>query len=124
MTKSDEKIRDTVREGYSQIAKGNTGCGCGCGSVAKNTFAESIGYTTEDLETLPDGANMGLSCGNPTAIANLKNGQVVLDLGSGGGFDVFLAGPKVGASGRVIGVDMTAEMLSKARRNLAVYRRR
>lgn len=70
---------------------------------------------------MPEGANMGLSCGNPTAIASLKPGEVVLDLGSGGGFDCFIAGPKVGSSGRVIGVDMTPEMLSKARRNIASY---
>lgn len=115
MAKSDEKIRDTVREGYSQIAKGNTGCGCGCGSTAPSMFAESIGYTSQELEALPEGANMGLSCGNPTAIANLKPGQVVLDLGSGGGFDVFIAAKKVGEKGKAIGVDMTPDMVSKAR---------
>jgi SAM-dependent methyltransferase len=74
------------------------------------------------LAVLPEGANMGLSCGNPTAIAGLKPGEVVLDLGAGGGFDVFIAGRKVGPTGRAIGVDMTAEMLAKARRNAAVYR--
>ncbi len=82
---------------------------------APDKLAEAIGYTNEELQALPDGANMGLSCGNPTAIANLKPGQVVLDLGSGGGFDVFIAAKKVGAKGRAIGVDMTSEMLSKAR---------
>jgi arsenite methyltransferase len=121
MTKSDEKIRDTVRKGYSQIAKGNTGCGCGCGSSASSTFAEAIGYTKEELEVLPEGANMGLSCGNPNAIADLRSGQVVLDLGSGGGFDVFIAAKKIGEKGRAIGVDMTSDMISKARAGIEKF---
>jgi len=83
-----------------------------------------MGYSEAELATLPDGANMGLSCGNPTALASLKPGEVVLDLGSGGGFDVFLAGQNVGAEGRAIGVDMTPEMLSKARKNVDAYRER
>ena len=89
-----------------------------------SALARQVGYSDADLATLPEGANMGLSCGNPTAIAALKSGEVVLDLGSGGGFDVFLAGPRVGPVGRVIGVDMTPDMLSKARRNVAAYRER
>jgi SAM-dependent methyltransferase len=109
----NEKIREAVQKGYTDIAKGKSGC-C-CGSSAPDKLAEAIGYKNEELQALPDGANMGLSCGNPTAIANLKPGQVVLDLGSGGGFDVFIAAKKVGAKGRAIGVDMTSEMLSKAR---------
>ncbi len=121
MNESDEKIRDAVRQGYSKIAKGNTGCGCGCGSSGSNAFAETIGYSTQELEVLPEGANMGLSCGNPTAIANLRSGQVVLDLGSGGGFDVFIAAKKVGAKGMAIGVDMTPDMLSKARAGIAKF---
>ena len=108
-----EGIRESVRHGYAEIAKGLSG-GC-CGSGSPTDFASQIGYTTEEMEALPDGANMGLSCGNPTALANLKTGQVVLDLGSGGGFDVFIAARKVGPTGRAIGVDMTPEMLSKAR---------
>jgi SAM-dependent methyltransferase len=80
-----------------------------------------VGYSEEELSVLPAGANMGLSCGNPTALAGLKPGEVVLDLGSGGGFDVFIAGRKVGKRGRAIGVDMTPEMLSKARGNIAPY---
>lgn len=84
-----ERIRETVRKGYTDIAKGKSSC-C-CGSSSPERLAEGIGYTNEELEVLPEGANMGLSCGNPTAIANLKPGQVVLDLGSGGGFDVFIA---------------------------------
>jgi len=109
----DEKIRETVRKGYTEIAKGKS-CGC-CGSPSPVKLASGIGYSNDDLEILPEGANMGLSCGNPTAIANLKVGQVVLDLGSGGGFDVFIAAKKVGSNGKVIGVDMTPEMVGKAR---------
>ncbi len=81
-----------------------------------------MGYTQAELAELPEGANMGLSCGNPTAVASLQPGEVVLDLGSGGGFDVFIAGRKVGPTGRAIGVDMTPEMLDKARNNTAAYR--
>jgi arsenite methyltransferase len=121
MNESNEKIRESVRKGYTQIAKGNTGCGCGCGSSAPAKLAEGIGYTSTELEILPEGANMGLSCGNPTAIAELKPGQVVLDLGSGGGFDVFIAAAKVGPAGRVIGVDMTAEMVGKARAGISRF---
>lgn len=80
-----------------------------------------MGYSAEELSALPDGANMGLSCGNPNALAALKPGEVVLDLGSGGGFDVFIAGKKVGAAGRAIGVDMTADMLARARKNIEAY---
>jgi arsenite methyltransferase len=115
----NEKIREAVREGYTQIAQGKSGC-C-CGSSAPDKLAEAIGYTNDELEALPDGANMGLSCGNPTAIANLKPGQVVLDLGSGGGFDVFIAAKKVGPQGRAIGIDMTSEMLNKARSAIPKY---
>jgi SAM-dependent methyltransferase len=115
----NEKIRETVRQGYTQIAQGKS-CGC-CGSSAPDKLAGAIGYTNEELEVLPDGANMGLSCGNPTAIANLRPGQVVLDLGSGGGFDVFIAAKKVGPKGRAIGVDMTPEMLSKARSAISKF---
>lgn len=121
-------LRDHVRDGYTRIAElghlapvTKGGC-CGPGWSAKG-LAEKLGYSPEQVASLPEGTNMGLSCGNPTAIANLKPGQVVLDLGSGGGFDVFLAGPKVGATGRVIGVDMTPAMLTKARQNTAHYQR-
>ncbi len=117
---SNEKIRETVRKGYSGIAKGGSSCGC-CGSSSPDKLAEGIGYSGEDLELLPEGANMGLSCGNPTAVAELKSGQVVLDLGSGGGLDVFIAAKKVGPKGRAIGVDMTAEMVSKARAGIAKF---
>jgi len=118
MSESDEKIRETVRHGYAEIAQGRPGC---CGSSSPDKLAEGIGYLGEDLETLPEGANMGLSCGNPTALANLKPGQIILDLGSGGGLDVFIAAKKLGPNGRAIGVDMTPEMLSKARASIATF---
>jgi SAM-dependent methyltransferase len=128
-SEQEQKIHQLVREGYAKIAQDtSTGC-CGpgvscCGSAPQdaNKLARELGYSVEELKSLPDGANMGLSCGNPAALAALKPGEVVLDLGSGGGFDVFIAGRKVGASGRAIGVDMTPEMLAKARRNAAGYR--
>src|SRR5262245_24938136 len=124
-----EALRDTVRQGYAKITNdASAGC-CGpgvssCGSSPQDSekLAQGLGYTVDELKALPDGANMGLSCGNPTALAALKPGEVVLDLGSGGGFDVFIAGRKVGAAGRAIGVDMTADMVARARRNVASYR--
>jgi len=132
MSQGSADVRDVVREGYGAIAeRGGSCCGGGggggggcCGpTMDAGSLAERIGYSAEEVSALPDGANMGLSCGNPGAIAALRPGEVVLDLGSGGGFDVFLCGPKVGPSGRAIGVDMTPAMLSKARRNLEHYRR-
>ena len=118
-----------MREGYAKIAQETSAGCCGpgvscCGSAPQDAdkLARELGYTVEELKPLPEGANMGLSCGNPAALAALKPGEVVLDLGSGGGFDVFIAGRKVGATGRAIGVDMTPEMLAKARRNIADYR--
>jgi SAM-dependent methyltransferase len=126
-----EQVREHVRSGYAKIANqdqesgccSGTSC-CGSDALSSEKLATQIGYTAEELRLLPEGANMGLSCGNPTFLASLKPGEVVLDLGSGGGFDVFIAGQKVGASGRAIGVDMTPEMLAKARRNSAVYHKR
>lgn len=120
---SDERIRNEVRAGYARVAvEGSGGC-CGVpGSMPVREFSAQIGYSETEIAAVPEGANMGLSCGNPAAIAALEPGEVVLDLGSGGGFDVFLAGPKVGATGRVIGVDMTPEMISKARDGIAWYR--
>lgn len=123
-TTQQETIRVAVREGYGKIAVGvSQGC-CGPSSCCSSDnvdsaemLAQAIGYDRDDLSTLPQGANMGLSCGNPVALASLCPGEVVVDLGSGGGFDVFIAARQVGPSGRVIGVDMTPEMLSKARRN-------
>jgi arsenite methyltransferase len=118
-----ELVRQKVREGYSEIAKGGSSC-CGGDRKCSDDLVQHIGYATDELSVVPEGANMGLSCGNPTAIASLKPGEVVLDLGSGGGFDVFIAGSKVGPTGRAIGVDMTPEMLTKARRNIEPYRTR
>ena len=125
-----EAVRQKVRQGYGQIAQsGGSCCGpaptcCGSTPAASDDLAKHIGYSAEELAALPDGANMGLSCGNPNALAALQPGEVVLDLGAGGGFDVFIAGRKVGPTGRAIGVDMTPEMLAKARQNIAAYRER
>jgi len=121
----NQAVKDTVRAGYAAIATGQR-ASC-CGSPRSNhdepkRLAQAVGYDAETLTRLPDGANMGLSCGNPLAIAALQEGHIVLDLGSGGGFDVFQAGEKVKAAGRVIGVDMTPEMLAKARKNIEQYR--
>lgn len=132
---TNEAIRDQIRTDYAHIAKtsnasagtGSCCCAGACGvteSIDPDVLAQQIGYTREELEALPADANMGLSCGNPSVIANLKEGETILDLGSGGGFDLFLAGPKVGRTGRAIGVDMTAEMISKARANAAQYTQR
>lgn len=125
-----EAVREKVRAGYGQIAqKGGSCCSststcCGSTPADAEKLAQHVGYSMEELSALPEGANMGLSCGNPNALAALKPGEVVLDLGSGGGFDVFIAGRKVGPTGRAIGVDMTPDMLAKARTNIAAYRER
>jgi len=124
---SNEQVKEVVRTGYAAIATGQQSSCCSsqcCGNADPTKLAQAIGYDAETLAKLPDGANMGLSCGNPVAIAALQEGQAVLDLGSGGGFDVFQAGEKVKASGRVIGVDMTPEMLAKARKNIEQYKQR
>ena len=128
MDQDKESQRAHVREGYGRIAQEEGSCcapkrTCCCGDNA-DALAKTVGYSDAELALLPEGANMGLSCGNPTAIAALKPGEWVVDLGSGGGFDVFIAGEKVGDDGRVIGVDMTPEMISLARRNIETYRRR
>jgi len=122
-----ETVHEMVRKGYAAIATRETSsqsrsCGCGGAKISPQDLAKKIGYSAEELAALPDGANLGLSCGNPAALAALRPGEVVLDLGSGGGFDVFIAGRKVGPTGRAIGVDMTPEMLAKARRNSVSYR--
>lgn len=110
-----KKTQKIVREAYGKIAQGQKGCECGtCGPDTK-TFVKSVGYSEEELKVIPEEANLALSCGNPTALASLKEGEIVLDLGSGAGFDCFLAASRVGANGKVIGVDMTPEMVEKAR---------
>ena len=117
-----EEIGNAVRERYGNIAKQGNSCCCPvkscCGSTdSAQSISRSIGYTEEELKAVPEGANLGLGCGNPIALASLKEGEVVLDLGSGAGFDCFLAARQVGSAGKVIGVDMTAEMLELAREN-------
>ncbi|MHC5039402.1 MAG: arsenite methyltransferase [Planctomycetota bacterium] len=120
--KGEGNIREVVRDRYAKIAVDKGSC-CGppspcCGNApTAEALAKNIGYADEDLASLPEGANLGLSCGNPTALASLKQGEIVVDLGSGGGLDVFIAAGKVGPEGRAIGVDMTPEMLDTARRN-------
>ena len=106
-----------VKDAYGKIAKSETGCGCGPSAPDARSFAKSIGYSESELGVIPEEANLALSCGNPTALASLREGEVVLDLGSGAGFDCFLAADKVGKSGKVIGIDMTPEMIEKARAN-------
>jgi len=116
-----ENIKKEVRKRYAKVAKSNGSCcassvSC-CSAPTEEQVSKLIGYSKEELNAVPEGANLGLGCGNPTALASLKEGERVLDLGSGGGFDCFLASKKVGKSGKVIGVDMTSEMLDKARSN-------
>jgi len=106
----EEKIKKIVKEGYAKIAKKESSC-CGPG------ISKKIGYSKEELGSVPEGANLSLGCGNPVALASLKEGETILDLGSGAGLDCFLAANKVGEKGRVIGVDMTPEMIDKAREN-------
>jgi len=114
MPHNPDKVRDLVRERYAEVATRQTGC-CGGGGQSAGRLAESIGYSDEEIASAPEGANLGLGCGNPTALAALQPGETVLDLGSGAGFDALIAAPRVGPTGRVIGVDMTPEMLERAR---------
>jgi len=121
MQKKNKDIREHVKDGYAKIAKQGGSCCpssscCGGLSSAKN-ISKSVGYSEEEMSAVPEGANLGLGCGNPVAIASLKEGEVVLDLGAGAGFDAFLAVSKVGKTGRVIGVDMTPEMVARANEN-------
>jgi SAM-dependent methyltransferase len=140
-TRDKEEIRESVRESYGKIAKAGgvktepiqtaSCCGpadtateadqsascCGPSDHSVEKMSQIMGYTKEEIESVPEGANMALGCGNPVALASLKPGETVVDLGSGGGFDCFLAAKEVGEDGKVIGVDMTPDMISKARRN-------
>ncbi len=125
--KQADEIRQNVRESYAEVAESsNNSNSCGtesscCGvsdDTAINTLVSTrLGYSEDDLENVPEGADMGLGCGNPRAIASIKTGETILDLGSGGGFDCFLAAAETGDSGQVIGIDMTPAMISKARNN-------
>jgi SAM-dependent methyltransferase len=119
--KKSETIKKLVKKSYADIAKSSGGCGCGsCGCDSNLTVQKhygEMGYSPNEMNQAPAGSNLGLGCGNPVAIASLKESEVVLDLGSGAGFDAFLASPKVGKTGKVIGVDMTDGMLVKAREN-------
>ena len=137
-----EQVRESVRDTYAKVAMAGvsvsgssqstsccgppnkslqtiptSSCGCGEPGFSAKQMSTTMGYSKEDMAEIPEGANMGLGCGNPVALASLKPGETVVDLGSGGGFDCFLAAREVGKTGRVIGVDMTPEMISKARRN-------
>lgn len=122
MVVRDEKIKKVVRDRYASAAKAGTSCcepansPCGCG--LPESASQMVGYSAEELASIPEDANLGLGCGNPTALAGLKMGETVLDLGSGAGLDCFLAAQKVGPSGKVIGVDMTPDMLDRARENV------
>ena len=141
-TTHHDEIRQAVRKAYKKVAKApatasgasqaaaccvpsdnltdasaGSSCGCGGSGLSLEQVSAAIGYTKTDLGSVPEGSNMGLGCGNPVALASLKPGETVVDLGSGGGFDCFLAAKQVGDTGRVIGVDMTPEMVSKARKN-------
>jgi arsenite methyltransferase len=123
----NEEIRKSVREHYAAVARDQKGCcaspavaatNC-CGVADVEAVGKIIGYSDEEMAAVPEGANLGLGCGNPLAFAELKEGDVVVDLGSGAGFDCFIAAPRVGPSGRVIGVDMTPDMIERARANAA-----
>ena len=119
----NKEIKKIVRKGYAKVAKENGSCCCGpqipccSGKSTAKEISTKIGYSENDIEQVPEGANLGLGCGNPLAFTSLRQGQVVLDLGSGAGFDCFLASKKVGPAGKVIGLDMTPEMIEKAKQN-------
>jgi len=118
----EEKAKKIVREGYAKVAQTECSCyatdsSCCSGPSVAEDISRQIGYSDEDMQAVPEGANLGLGCGNPVALASLIEGETVVDLGSGPGFDSFLAARRVGQTGRVIGVDMTPEMLDKAREN-------
>lgn len=119
---NEDETRKIVREGYAKVAKQKGSCcapvaSCCGGTDRTQEISKKMGYTEEELNVVPEGANLGLGCGNPVALASLKEGETVLDLGSGAGFDCFLASSKVGDRGKIIGVDMTPEMVEKARDN-------
>lgn len=115
-----KEIKEFVRKRYGEIAHTRRSC-CGSSTRAHADAALSMGYSEEDLRNVPEASNMGLGCGNPTALASLKEGETVLDLGSGSGFDVFLAAKRVGPRGKAIGIDMTREMVLKAKASASKY---
>lgn len=118
----DKEIKKIVKKHYRTIADNKSSCcGCGTSDLTSEQISKSIGYSSEELKTVPE-ANLGLGCGNPTAFSEIREGDVILDLGSGAGFDCFLAAKKVGKSGKVIGVDMTEEMINKSREIAKKYR--
>ena len=118
MTEKDEDLKKAVRENYGRVAEqASSCCSSSCCTTKPNTIAKKVGYTEEEMQAVPTGSNLGLGCGNPIALASLSEGETVLDLGSGAGFDCFLASNIVGPKGFVIGVDMTSEMIAKARDN-------
>lgn len=120
MNRKAEEIKKIVKDGYAKALSQITSCcssSCCCGTDQAKEISRKIGYSDSEINAVPEGANLGFGCGNPVALASLKEGNIVLDLGSGAGFDAFLAAKRVGKSGRVIGVDMTPEMIKKARAN-------
>ena len=121
MERKADEIKKIVKEGYAKAVKQTTSCcssnSCCGGTSQAKTISKTVGYSDAEMNTVPEGANLGFGCGNPVALASLKEGDVVLDLGSGAGFDAFLAAKRVGKTGRVIGVDMTPEMIGKAKEN-------
>jgi ubiquinone/menaquinone biosynthesis C-methylase UbiE len=119
---SEKEVKEYVKKRYSEIAKAENLCSCGCScNPSTSDIALQIGYSEEDLKNIPETSSMGLGCGNPVALASLKEGETVLDLGSGGGIDAFLAAKKIGLKGKVIGVDMTEEMIKKAKTLASQY---
>ena len=121
MERKADEIKKIVKEGYAKAVKQTTSCcssnSCCGGTSQAKTISKTVGYSDAEMNAVPEGANLGFGCGNPVALASLKEGDVVLDLGSGAGFDAFLAAKRVGKTGRVIGVDMTPEMIGKAKEN-------
>jgi len=121
MKKDAKEIKEIVKAGYSKVAMQGTSCcskGPCCSSAGPSKdISKAVGYSDSEMNAVPDGSNLGLGCGNPVALASLKEGDIVLDLGSGAGFDAFLSAQRIGKTGRVIGIDMTPEMVAKAKEN-------
>lgn len=120
MKRKSEEIKKIVKDGYAKALVQSASCcssSCCCGTGQAKEISKSVGYSDFEMNAVPEGANLGFGCGNPVALASLKEGDVVLDLGSGAGFDAFLAAKRVGKTGQVIGVDMTPDMVAKAKEN-------